>query len=119
MVLNPYRLVAESQKRVVKVQRKTFWQIRAMRRQFCETKRDEFRQYYTGYKKPPLDIHHILPIALGGGNDWCNLCLVPKDLHEVIHEYINEQLDGMNTGDVREINLPILSTRKVWNPYAL
>lgn len=117
MVVNLYRLVAKSDKRIVRAQRQACSKIKAARRAFDEVKRDKFRKYYTGYKKPPFDIHHILPVALGGGNDWQNLCLVPHDLHAVIHEYIDEQIDGMNYGETRQVIIPILSTCKIWNPY--
>lgn len=89
--------------------------IRAKRREFNEAKRDEFRRYYTGHDKPHgIEIHHILPVALGGGNEWQNLCLIDPELHKAVHEYIDEQLEGLQAGGVACVRIPIISRNKFW-----
>ena len=55
------------------------------------------------------EIHHIVPLCLGGGITKANLAFVDHDFHAAIHRYINKQLHGMNFGDVKKIKIPILS----------
>ncbi|MDR2901683.1 MAG: HNH endonuclease [Lactobacillales bacterium] len=33
-------------------------------------------------------VHHILPLAGGGTNDFSNMCIINKESHEFLHEYI-------------------------------
>lgn len=54
------------------------------------------------------EVHHIVPLCLGGGVTRENLSLVDHDFHSAIHRYINRQMRGMEFGEIREINIPIL-----------
>ena len=58
--------------------------------------------------------HHILPVSLGGGNEFENLAWVHPRLHEEIHQNINEQIQGMRVGDKRYIMLPMMN-RLIWS----
>lgn len=103
-------------KRVVRVGWRT---IRALREEFDEQKRDEFRKVVCGDSKPVwLEIHHIQPLSLGGGNEWRNLVLVPSHIHEHIHDYIDSQIIGMRIGEQRTIKIPMLSKEKMWLKYS-
>lgn len=54
------------------------------------------------------EVHHIVPLCLGGGITKANLSFVDHDFHAAIHRYINRQTRGMNFGDVRKITIPLL-----------
>ncbi len=49
-------------------------------------------------------VHHIVPLGLGGHND--TLALVHMTPHGEIHKFIDEQLDGLKTGEARSIWIP-------------
>lgn len=34
------------------------------------------------------DLHHIHPLSMGGKNDFGNVCLMPKPLHENLHSFL-------------------------------
>lgn len=38
------------------------------------------------------DIHHKVPVAFGGNNDFDNLILIDKKLHAAIHRYIHRKI---------------------------
>jgi len=38
------------------------------------------------------DLHHIHPLGMGGKNDFSNVCLIPKPLHEQLHAFL--QIEG-------------------------
>ena len=38
------------------------------------------------------ELHHIIPVSLGGNNDKANLVVVRPALHTHIHFYINQQI---------------------------
>ncbi|MCB9978308.1 MAG: HNH endonuclease [Rhodospirillales bacterium] len=60
-----------------------------------------------------FQVHHIMPISLGGNNEEENLALVEPSLHRRIHEYITRQTSGMEMGEERPILLPF-SAERIW-----
>ena len=100
------------ERRVVRIPHK---QIRAVRNQMSHERRDEFRRFF--HAPYGAQIHHVLPISLGGGNDWSNLVLICPVLHDAVHEFIDEQIEDMEVGETRKVIIPIISQRKLWVPY--
>jgi hypothetical protein len=60
------------------------------------------------------EVHHIVPLSLGGGITSANLSFVDHDFHAAIHRYINRQMRGMNFGEVRTINIPFVPST-IWH----
>jgi hypothetical protein len=73
------------------------------------------RQAFRNAHPAPLfyEIHHILPVSLGGGNEWLNLALVDPWVHRQIHIYINRQIKAGH----KRIWLPRLNGTVWHNPY--
>jgi 5-methylcytosine-specific restriction endonuclease McrA len=68
----------------------------------------------------PLDVddyevHHIVPVSLGGTNDYDNLALVYPFVHRQLHKYLSAQTVGMEKGDSRNLIVPYYQG-KVWGP---
>ena len=68
----------------------------------------------------PVDLHtyqthHILPVSLGGTNDFDNLSLVERQMHAYIHEILSSQTKGMLAGTTRKILIPY-QTSHIWSP---
>ncbi len=61
-----------------------------------------------------LEVHHIVPRFLGGGNDFPNLALVEPTTHKLIHQDIDSKIIGMKHGDQRVIDLPTMPMQLVW-----
>ncbi len=61
-----------------------------------------------------LEVHHIVPRFLGGGNDFPNLALVEPNTHKLVHQDIDSKIIGMKHGDQRVIDLPSMPTQLVW-----
>lgn len=59
-------------------------------------------------EKHGWNIHHILPIKLGGKSNDENLILIPMDIHAKLHEIIDWQIQGMRPRDKAYIALPIV-----------
>ena len=57
--------------------------------------------------------HHIMPIFLGGKNEWGNLALVEPRTHKWLHEVIDEQLGCYHPYDQKWVRIPYLIGR-VW-----
>ena len=60
----------------------------------------------------PLDlytyqVHHIVPISLGGTNNIRNLALVEPNVHHEIHRSIGWEISGLQRGERRTVRLPI------------
>lgn len=70
-----------------------------------------------GTRPQGWDIHHKLPVAGGGGNDFQNLILIRADVHEAIHCIINPQIQNMKVGERRIVNAP-MPTGPLWAPPA-
>ena len=51
--------------------------------------------------------HHIVPVALGGGNAFDNLAWVDPVLHNWFHNFMADQTRGMKAGDERQITIPV------------
>jgi len=58
-----------------------------------------------------FEVHHIIPLHLGGSIGWSNLAMVDHDLHVEIHKYINRQTHGMKPYEKRHIIIPIYNGR--------
>lgn len=67
---------------------------------------------------PHFDLHHILPLSLGGSNDLSNLALVYRPFHKAIHRYV-EQQGELKVGEAREIRIPCSeSACRVWGMFS-
>ena len=53
-----------------------------------------------------MQLHHILPLSLGGTNQKNNLVLVAPKLHEVIHDFIDAQLMEMPVRGKMRVYIP-------------
>ncbi len=52
-------------------------------------------------------IHHIVPLKLGGSNSVKNLCLVDQETHAMLHQLIYQPIiDKMELGEVAVLILP-------------
>jgi len=58
------------------------------------------------------DVHHIIPISLGGTDRWKNYAFVEKDLHLPLHTFIGKQGD-MADGQTGHMLIPVLPG-KLW-----
>jgi hypothetical protein len=55
------------------------------------------------------NVHHIRPLDDGGDNRFDNLVLLPaRPQHEAIHRYLDPQLKGLERGEARRVNLPMI-----------
>ena len=46
------------------------------------------------------DIHHIIPLSLGGTNEESNFCVIHRDIHTVLHQrYFNLMRDSWDTAE--------------------
>jgi hypothetical protein len=59
-----------------------------------------------------FECHHIIPLSLGGTNDFTNVALVAPALHKDIHEYIEAQ-GRLKAGQQLALRIPIFRG-KVW-----
>jgi hypothetical protein len=78
----------------------------AIRAQLTKAKKKEFRRSFRGAPSY-FQIHHILPLSLGGSNDWNNLSLVDPTLHILIHDFIDAQTEHLKVGEETKIKLPM------------
>lgn len=51
-----------------------------------------------------LQIHHILPLSIGGNNHL--LALVPEPLHLLIHQFVHQQTRSMQIGQSQCVTIP-------------
>ena len=82
------------------------------REQFDLNCRQMFRKR-CGRMCSAYQIHHVIPICLGGGNGYDNLVLCEPVLHRAIHRVIDLQMRGMLEGESRLIRIPTLPAR-IW-----
>lgn len=86
--------------------------VRALREDLDYNMREAFRRHH--HSPSYYQIHHVLPLSLGGTNSWENLVMVHPKKHRKIHEAIDSQIEGMLYGESRLILLPVYQG-KVWN----
>jgi hypothetical protein len=60
-------------------------------------------------------MHHIIPLSLGGENTLNNIALVGKSLHKSIHKQINFQTVSLEIGKRRSIIIPAFNGA-IWRP---
>lgn len=58
----------------------------------CGLSRQELEEAKKGFVPKGYDVHHIIPLSLGGTNHISNLVLIPRKLHEKIHQYMFDAL---------------------------
>lgn len=77
-----------------------------------EIRRERRKEYNKNHKKthsPLYNIHHKIPLMLGGDNLDDNLIVMWRREHEMLHRYIiDPQIAGMKKGEIRKIMLPVM-----------
>ncbi len=61
------------------------------------------------------EVHHIIPISLGGKDRWNNYAFVRRDFHLALHTFIGKQGD-MAIGETGEMLIPVFPGKKLWDP---
>jgi hypothetical protein len=72
-------------------------------------------------KDEPLgefEIHHIIPMQLGGADRLHNLVACERGLHRDIHAAINEQIKHLHPPDITIVQIPVFKGF-VWKPEQL
>jgi len=59
----------------------------------------------TRHEMHRYDLHHQIPLSLGGGNDMDNLVLIDKTLHTIVHLFIGHQ-NEMKIGETKQLLVP-------------
>ncbi len=95
--------------------------VHDLRAQFCKVAKKMFVKEAVcsikgrGAKAAPFinqwPVHHVIPLSLGGDNEQLALC-APL-WHIAIHQIIASQTWGMKVGEMRSIDIPLLSG-SVW-----
>lgn len=91
------------------LQREFFRQVQA---ECCDLQRGQYRhlpkpdearvaQEYAAY-----ELHHRLPLSLGGTNALTNLVFIPQRLHRRIHEQIDRQTRHLAEGQSARVAIP-------------
>lgn len=53
-------------------------------------------------------VHHIIPIKLGGSNELNNLCIVDAETHTMLHRFIYQPLlEKLREGETAFVKLPL------------
>ena len=84
-----------------KVQEECCWHQQYARRPLHEPGHDRVRQEFLSY-----ELHHRIPISLGGGNQLDNLVFLPHNLHTKIHVAINRATNHLREGMSETIAIP-------------
>jgi hypothetical protein len=84
-----------------KVQKECCWRQQYARRPLHEPSPDRVQQEFLTY-----ELHHLVPISLGGSNDLNNLAFIPHDLHTKIHHAINRATNHLREGKTETIAIP-------------
>ncbi len=72
-------------------------------------KRDVIYAIRTGRLPKKFNVHHYVPLALGGKNEETNLCVIERKLHKWLHSYLLEpiyrdvKLDGTHKKSYLEL----------------
>jgi len=53
-----------------------------------------------------MEVHHIKPLSLGGGNGWKNLAVLHPAVHRAVHDVIGIQARGIRPGESRVVFIP-------------
>lgn len=86
--------------------------FRLVQEECCELQRGQYRrllkpddaritQEYAAY-----DLHHRIPLSLGGTNALTNLVFIPQRLHKRIHEQIDRQTRHLTEGQTAMVAIP-------------
>lgn len=60
-----------------------------------------------------FQLHHIMPISLGGNNDITNIVLCEPNLHLAIHQFIDAQEKPFR-GNKRHLSIPCQFVGTIW-----
>ncbi len=105
----------------VAVCRLTLDRIEEERKKFTEEQRWAFRLFVAKKlginvkKLSKYEIHHIVPISLGGTHAYDNLCMIGKKKHKSLHKYIKRQVENLAEGQRATIEIPVPKAPYVWN----
>lgn len=69
-------------------------------------------QIQLAFARAAFEVHHVIPLSLGGNNDPGNLVLVERVLHQKIHDKI-KSYPKMKRGKPATIGIPIYPG-KIW-----
>lgn len=67
----------------------------------------------SGFEQSDYDVHHKIPLCLGGNITDDNLVMAEPNLHDAIHRYINNQMRFMEPDEQRIIEIPYVP-QEVW-----
>lgn len=101
--------------RVVTVRKPSPDQIRMVRAEFTPDVKRAFREHAKIARRIRFEIHHKIPISLGGLNNFENLQLCEKGIHGLFHQFIEEQNPKLACGQVLPVRLPLPSGLVICN----
>lgn len=112
----PYTAV--SKKRVKELRREFTGQRKAFLKELAETQTDALRQMglsdnmigllAKGETPNGFNVHHKMPLAGGGKNEFSNFILIKNDpYHTDIHKISDLQIVTMNDGETKTVKIPM------------
>lgn len=85
-----------------KVQQECCWHQHYARRPLHEPSHDRVQQEFLTY-----ELHHLVPISLGGSNELSNLVFIPHHLHTKVHVAINRATNHLREGMSETVAIPM------------
>lgn len=65
-------------------------------------------------------VHHVVPLSYGGSNDFSNLILVEKKLHNNLHKFIYDAyLSGKQVGEEFLLSIPEFTLVSFYSDYKI
>lgn len=109
--------------RIVDVCRVSLDAVREERKKLPEEKRNYFKLSVaealglpvSTFRRSEYEIHHIVPLSLGGKSTYENLCLIRIVAHEKVSNKIFRQVEFMEFGEKKTIDIPFPKRPFVWN----
>ncbi len=108
--------------REISVKAVTARKAKKERRKFSGDARENFKRaaaQMLGLRKGVFfnyQIHHIIPLGLGGTSNPENIVLILEETHEKIHKCIDKQIPILKPGEEATIRLPFPKFPMVWDP---